>query len=108
MNHTHPMFEVLDNLTVEEKLDLLDFLMDTDCSHVNLKLLAPSIPQYKELRRLKLQYEYQSKMAERELNICPKEQVDEKLIACGRAQGAVEILEYIMSTTQEELPDELK
>lgn len=106
MDHTHPLFEVYATLTTEEKLELLVDLMATDLSEVNTRALAPSAPQVRELTKLQLQYAYQRKMAERELERCDKKDADDLLVSCGRAQGAVEVINYILSTTQEVIPNE--
>lgn len=107
MDHTHPLFEIYCNLTTEEKLQLLDTLMETDLTEVNIQALAPSLPQYRELCKLRRQYAYQRKMTERELLSCDKDKVDDLLVSCGRAQGAVEVLDYILSTTSEVTSNEL-
>lgn len=106
MDHTHPLFEIYQTLTTEEKLQLLNTLIATDLTEVNVRAMAPSIPQARELTKLRSQYEYQSVMAQRELMAATKDKVDDCLISCGKARGAVEVLNYILSTTQEVTPNE--
>jgi hypothetical protein len=97
MTPDHPMYEVMQTLTTDEKFELMTSLSAVEVFDVNEKLLAPSVIQLKQLKILEAQYKYQHKILERGMCYAVAEQLDDHIARTAKASGAIEILGYLIA-----------
>jgi hypothetical protein len=97
MDTQHPMSDFVEQLTSEEKLQLVQLLISNDVFHIEEKFLAPNHIQAKQLKIMQAQYQYQTRLLERDMACAVAEELDDYIARIGKASGAVEVITYLIN-----------